>query len=94
MGYLSLLLAYFLLVNLISFVLFGVDKKSAAAGSWRVPESNFFLLALIGGALGIYLGMRFFRHKTRIIKFSYGIPVLFLVNIAMVLVFIVKASHK
>ena len=60
-----------------SFVLFammGIDKALAKRGAWRVPEKTLFLLALLGGAMGGIIGMYFFRHKTRHLKFTLGIP--------------------
>jgi uncharacterized membrane protein YsdA (DUF1294 family) len=57
------------------------DKMKAKSGKWRVPEYKLFLVALIGGASGMYLAMRVFRHKTLHLKFSIGIPVIIIFNI-------------
>lgn len=65
---------YLLFVNALAFILMGVDKYQAIKRSWRVPESRFFVLAFIGGAVGIYLGMHCFRHKTKHPSFFIGIP--------------------
>ena len=72
---------YFLLVNVTGFVMTAYDKRKAVKGEWRVPQKRFFLLAFIGGAFGIYVGMQQFRHKTKHAEFVYGIPLLILVNI-------------
>lgn len=74
---------YFLIISFISFSLMYVDKKRAINKDWRVPESTFFTLSLIGGALGTYLGMYKFRHKTKHIKFVIGIPFCMLFNIIL-----------
>lgn len=51
-------------VNLITFATYGLDKRLAQRGSWRVPEATLFLLAFVGGSPGALLAMRWFRHKT------------------------------
>ena len=58
------LAAAFIAVNLGTFVLFGIDKAKARAGSWRVAESTLLMLAFVGGTLGAYAGRAVFRHKT------------------------------
>ena len=69
---------YYLLINGIGFVMMGIDKKRAIRGAWRISEASLFLTALVGGALGCTLGMRYFHHKTRHWYFKYGMPVIFL----------------
>ena len=54
-----------LLVNLLTMVRFWDDKRRAAAGAWRVPESTLLGLAAIGGTPGALIACRLFRHKTR-----------------------------
>lgn len=56
---------YFTAINLLTFIVWGIDKKKAAAGQWRVPEKTLFLLIAAGGGLGALAGMLLFRHKTR-----------------------------
>ena len=55
---------YLLAVNILAFVLFGVDKQKARRNKWRIPEKTLILSAVIGGSVGAILGMRFFHHKT------------------------------
>lgn len=74
---------YILLINLIAFVVFGIDKRKARKGQWRVPESTLFILALIGGSIGALLGMLAFRHKTKHRKFTIGIPLILALQIAL-----------
>lgn len=52
-------------MSLVTFCLYGVDKRRAVRGMWRVPERVLLLLGLLGGAAGGLLGMRTFHHKTR-----------------------------
>lgn len=78
------LLILFLLLNLIAFFLMGRDKSLARRKQWRIPESWFFTLALVGGAPGVWLGMQFFHHKTKHNSFVYGVPLLFIFNIVVI----------
>ena len=57
--------AYFSAVNIISLFAFGLDKRSARLGRWRIPESRLLFLAFLGGSLGAKFGQMKFRHKTR-----------------------------
>lgn len=74
---------YILLINLIAFVVFGIDKRKARKGQWRVPESTLFILAIIGGSIGALLGMLVFHHKTKHRKFTIGIPLILALQIAL-----------
>lgn len=78
------LLSIYLLPNLIAFYLMGRDKSLAQRRQWRIPEAWFFTIALVGGAPGVWLGMRFFHHKTKHNSFVYGVPALFVLNLAVV----------
>ena len=82
------LILYLLIINAASFLLMLTDKRKARKKAWRIPESTLLGIAAIGGSLGALAGMQLFRHKTRHLKFSIGIPVLLAVHI-LILVFIV-----
>ena len=73
---LLLLLGYLLLMNLIAFVLMGLDKRRARRDQWRISEKTLFLPAVLGGSLGAIAGMRLFHHKTKHWYFRYGLPAL------------------
>ncbi|MBM6613808.1 DUF1294 domain-containing protein [Desemzia sp. RIT804] len=64
------LMLYFLLVNILLFIMMGVDKKKAVQRKWRIPEKNLLLIGLIGGGFGGLLGMKLYRHKTKEFKFK------------------------
>ena len=76
----TIIMTYWIIVNLIGFVVMGADKKRAMRGAWRISEASLFCIALIGGALGCTLGMRYFRHKTKHWYFKYGMPAIFVVQ--------------
>ena len=84
-----MLIYYFLAVNVLTFVVYGVDKWKARSGRWRVPEATLLGLAAVGGSVGAWLAMQLFRHKTQKKKFRYGVPVLFVLQVAAV-VFLVN----
>ncbi|PFK34085.1 hypothetical protein COI93_17800 [Bacillus cereus] len=67
---------YFSIINIIAFSLMGLDKQKAKKKKWRTPESTLFLAAAAGGAVGAWIGMYVFHHKTHKSKFVFGIPVL------------------
>lgn len=69
---------YLIIINIIAFYLYGVDKRKARKGKWRIPENTLLGVALIGGSLGALLGMYLFHHKTKHWKFKILVP-LFLV---------------
>ena len=60
-------------LNVVAFVLYGVDKRRAMTGGWRIPERTLLVWA-VPGAVGALLGMHVFRHKTLKPKFRYGVP--------------------
>ena len=81
----QLIVIYLVAVNVITFFLYGIDKWKARRSKWRIPEATILGLAVIGGSLGAWLGMRMWHHKTMHKKFQYGIPLILIVEIALVL---------
>lgn len=74
-------LLYILIANMIGFYLMFKDKQKAKQRAYRIPERTFWLLAILGGSAGVYIGMQTFRHKTKHKSFTIGIPVLIVINI-------------
>jgi len=72
----KVIIVYLLLINLVTFIVYGADKRKAKKSKWRVPEATLLLLAAIGGSLGALAGMNIFRHKTQHKKFTIGVPVI------------------
>ena len=66
----SLFLGYVLLINLLLFLLMGIDKRAAKRKKWRIPERRLLTLGIIGGGIGGILGMLVFHHKTHRIYFT------------------------
>lgn len=77
------LAVWLIAINLVTFAVYGADKRRARRGAWRVPEKTLFLLPLLGGSVGALLGMRVFRHKTRHWYFVWGVPAILLAQLAL-----------
>lgn len=68
-------------VNVIAFLMYGLDKVKAKRLQWRIPESTLLGVAVIGGSIGAFLGMQIFHHKTKKPKFYIGVPVIFILQV-------------
>ena len=79
----KLILLYLLIVNAVAYFLMMADKIKAKKNLWRIPESTLMLSALLGGSIGALAGMYTFRHKTRHLKFTAGIPLILGVQILL-----------
>lgn len=77
------LTAYLVLVNAAALALMLVDKQKARRGVWRIPEATLLGIAVFGGSIGAIAGMYLFRHKTRHLKFSLGLPLILAVQIGL-----------
>ena len=77
---LALIIYGLLALNLITFITYGIDKRKAKKSRWRISESSLLLLALCGGSVGAWLGLKVWRHKTQHKKFYVGIPVIMVVQ--------------
>ena len=86
----TLLILWYGLMSLLLFLAMGDDKRRAQAGRRRTPEARLFLLAALGGALGGWLGMRAFRHKTRHWTFVLGFPLLSLLQLGFLIYLIIR----
>ena len=77
-------LAYYLLgINAVTFIIYGIDKYKAKKAKWRISEATLLLLAVLGGSIGAWMGMKVWHHKTMHKKFKYGIPAILLIQIAL-----------
>ncbi|MCB2290003.1 DUF1294 domain-containing protein [Clostridium sp. CS001] len=83
-------LYYLLFINLLGIFVMYSDKKKSRRGKWRTPENTLFAIAVAYGALGIFMGMRLFRHKTKHNKFVIGIPLILIVEVFIFFKYIYK----
>ncbi len=79
------ILIYLLAINVFAFFLYGIDKWKAKRSKWRIPEMTLLSIAVIGGSVGAWIGMKVWHHKTMHKKFKYGIPLILFAQIAIVL---------
>ena len=80
----KIILGYLLAVNIATFFLYGIDKYKAKKGKWRISEATLLLMAVIGGSIGAWAGMRLWHHKTMHKKFKYGIPAIIIMQVALI----------
>lgn len=78
---------YLLIVNAIGFLLMLIDKRKAIRRRWRIREKTLFLTAAIGGSIGSIMGMYTFRHKTKHLQFTLGMPAILIVQLILAFVF-------
>lgn len=81
----KLILIYLLAINVFAFFLYGIDKWKAKRSKWRIPEMTLLSIAVIGGSVGAWIGMKVWHHKTMHKKFKYGIPLILFAQIAIAL---------
>lgn len=79
----KIIVLYLVFINVLTFLLYGIDKWKAKRSRWRIPESVLLGLAAVGGSVGAWLGMRVWRHKTQHKKFRYGVPAILLAQIVL-----------
>jgi len=78
-----LVLLYLIIINAAGFLLMLADKLKAKRGAWRIPEKTLLGVAAAGGSIGSLVGMYTFRHKTKHIKFTLGIPLILIAQLAL-----------
>jgi len=78
---LHIALIYLAVINVVTFFVYGIDKWKAKKSKWRVPEATLLGLAVVGGSIGAWLGMKTWHHKTLHRKFKYGIPAIIIAQL-------------
>lgn len=79
----QLSLYYLAAINVITFLIYGIDKWKAKKNKWRISESTLLMLAAIGGSVGAWIGMKTWHHKSLHKKFKYGIPFILTLQLAL-----------
>ena len=84
------IIIYLLSINLIGILIMLIDKRKAIKGSWRIPEKSLLVVAMLGGGVGTLIGMYWFRHKTKKLKFTIGFPLILLTEIIAITYFLIR----
>jgi uncharacterized membrane protein YsdA (DUF1294 family) len=79
----TIFLTVFLVMNIVGFILMGVDKSRAKKHQYRIQEKTLWLVAFLGGAVGSTAGMKYFRHKTKHVQFKFGFPLLAIIELIL-----------
>ena len=89
----TFILLYIGIMNIIGFLIMGIDKLKAKKRAFRIPEATLFLVALMGGSIGSILGRDLFRHKTKHKTFTIGMPAILIIQIILVLFLVLGPFH-
>ena len=82
----KIFIVFYIIMNLVTFILYGADKAKAKKGKWRIPEKTLLLFAACFGGLGAFLGMKVFRHKTKHTSFRILVPVCMIIQFILIAV--------
>lgn len=81
------IIIYFIIINMLGFLIMYIDKQKAKKGKWRIPEKTLFIITALGGGIGTIAGMYTFRHKTQKVAFVIGFPLITIIEIVTVIYF-------
>ena len=86
---------YLVIINIVTFLVYGIDKWKARKSLWRIREASLLMLAVLGGSIGACLGMKVWHHKTQHKKFRYGIPAIIIIQLGIIGFFLyLQLNHK
>ena len=83
-NYLHIVLIYLVIINVVTFLVYGIDKWKAKKSKWRIRETALLGLAVLGGSIGAWLGMKVWHHKTLHKKFRYGVPAIIVIQMLFI----------
>ena len=89
---LHIVLIYLVIINVVSFFIYGFDKWKAKKSKMRIRETAFLGLAVLGGSIGAWLGMKVWHHKTLHKKFRFGVPAIIIIQLALIVYFIISKT--
>lgn len=86
---------YLIIINIVTFLVYGIDKWKARKTMWRIREASLLMLAVLGGSIGAWFGMKVWHHKTQHKKFRYGIPAIIIIQLVIIGFFLyLQLNHK
>lgn len=86
----QIVIIYLIVVNVVTFFVYGIDKWKSKRDKWRIPEAQLLGLAVIGGSIGAWAGMKVWHHKTMHKKFKYGVPAILIIQIILAILIITQ----
>ena len=90
--FLHIAIIYFAAINVVTFFMYGIDKWKAKRSKWRISEATLLWMAVIGGSIGAWLGIKIWNHKTMHKKFKYGVPAIIILQIAIIVYITIKVE--
>jgi uncharacterized membrane protein YsdA (DUF1294 family) len=85
---LHIALIYLAVINVVTFFMYGIDKWKAKKSKMRIRETALLGLAVLGGSIGAWLGMKAWHHKTLHKKFKYGVPTIIIIQLAIIVYYL------
>lgn len=89
----STIAIFIIFLNVVAFIAFGIDKRNARNGKWRIPEAILLVLAGLGGAIGAHIGMQVFNHKAHKPKFFVSVPLFLILHLGFALCVIIGRAQ-
>ena len=89
----KIIIGYVIVINVITLMMYGIDKWKAKHSKWRIPEATLLIMAAVGGSIGAWTGIKLFHHKTLHKKVKYGVPAIFLIQLGIVVFVYLKTNN-
>ncbi len=87
MSIVQVAIIYLIIINILGFLVMGIDKHQAKMSNRRIPENTLFMFTVLGGGVGTIAGMYVFHHKTKKRKFTIGMPLVLILEILIFIYF-------
>ena len=87
MSFTQIAVIYLIVINILGFLIMGLDKHKAKMAERRIPENTLFMFTILGGGVGTIAGMYVFHHKTKKKKFKVGMPLILILEILIFVYF-------
>ncbi len=89
----TIIIGYAIVINVITLLMYGIDKWKAKHSKWRIPEATLLIMAAVGGSIGAWTGIKLFHHKTLHKKFKYGVPAILILQLANIVFIYLKTNN-
>ena len=89
----KIIIGYVIVINVITLMMYGIDKWKAKHSKWRIPEATLLIMAAVGGSIGAWMGIKLFHHKTLHKKFKYGVPAILILQLAIIVFIYLKTNN-